>query len=145
MSSLHDFELQNMQTIPPGYIPVNLSTKGKLGAPKEFHIRNFKMKDIMALSLTEQSDLPERVVQVLNDMIFEDVDVSNWHEKEVEETLVYVYMTFFDPVIRNVPFIVTDKNIKLKNGKLGDIAPTMLEILGLEQPVEMTGESLIEK
>ena len=44
-----------------------------------------------------------------------------------------------------VPFIVTDKNIKLKNGKLGDIAPTMLEILGLEQPVEMTGESLIEK
>ena len=37
------------------------------------------------------------------------------------------------------------KNIKLKNGKLGDIAPTMLEILGLEQPVEMTGESLIEK
>ena len=44
-----------------------------------------------------------------------------------------------------VPFIVTDKNIKLKNGKLGDIAPTMLEILGLKQPVEMTGESLIEK
>ena len=44
-----------------------------------------------------------------------------------------------------VPFIVTDKNIKLKKGKLGDIAPTMLEILGLEQPVEMTGESLIEK
>ena len=43
-----------------------------------------------------------------------------------------------------VPFIVTDKNIKLKNGKLGDIAPTMLEILGLEHPVEMTRESLIE-
>lgn len=120
MSSLRDFEEQNVQTIPPGYIPVNLSTKGKLGAPKEFHIRNFKMKDIMALSLTEQNDLPERIVQVLNDMILEDVDVANWHEKEVEETLVYVYMTFFDPVIRNVPFIVTDEDKKylIENNQL---------------------------
>ena len=33
----------------------------------------------------------------------------------------------------------------LKGGKLADIAPTMLEILNLEQPAEMTGESLIEK
>lgn len=36
------------------------------------------------------------------------------------------------------------KSLKLKrNGKLGDIAPTLLEIMGLEQPKEMTGESLI--
>lgn len=45
-----------------------------------------------------------------------------------------------------VPFIVTDKNVKLRTngGNLGDIAPTMLKLLGLEQPKEMTGESLIE-
>lgn len=30
-------------------------------------------------------------------------------------------------------------------GKLSDIAPTMLELLGIEKPVDMTGESLIEK
>jgi len=36
------------------------------------------------------------------------------------------------------------KNHKLKtNGKLCDIAPTMLEILGIEKPVEMEGSSLI--
>ncbi len=44
-----------------------------------------------------------------------------------------------------VPFIVTDSNYKLKDGKLGDIAPTILEIMGLEIPKEMTGESLIIK
>lgn len=33
----------------------------------------------------------------------------------------------------------------LKEGKLADIAPTMLELLGLDKPVEMTGESLIVK
>ena len=35
-------------------------------------------------------------------------------------------------------------NVKLKEGKLADLAPTMLEIMGLEKPVEMTGESIIE-
>ena len=44
-----------------------------------------------------------------------------------------------------VPFIITRKNINLKNGKLADIAPTMLELLNLEKPTEMTGVSLIEK
>jgi len=44
-----------------------------------------------------------------------------------------------------VPFIITDKNAKLRTngGNLGDIAPTMLKLLGLEQPQEMTGVSLI--
>ena len=36
------------------------------------------------------------------------------------------------------------QNKKLKEGRLADLAPTMLEILGLEKPAEMTGESLIE-
>ncbi|MCT4554520.1 MAG: 2,3-bisphosphoglycerate-independent phosphoglycerate mutase [Pelagimonas sp.] len=32
---------------------------------------------------------------------------------------------------------------KLKSGRLADVAPTLLELMGLEQPKEMTGESLI--
>ena len=35
------------------------------------------------------------------------------------------------------------ENVKLKEGKLADLAPTMLEIMGLEKPQEMTGESII--
>ena len=34
-------------------------------------------------------------------------------------------------------------NAKLKEGKLADLAPTMLDIMGLEKPAEMTGESII--
>jgi len=44
-----------------------------------------------------------------------------------------------------VPFIVLDKNIKLKDGKLGDIAVTMLDLMELDIPKEMTGNSLIER
>ena len=43
-----------------------------------------------------------------------------------------------------VPLVITDKDLRLKDGgKLCDIAPTMLNILGLAQPEEMTGENLI--
>ena len=43
-----------------------------------------------------------------------------------------------------VPFIVVNKDCNLREGgKLCDIAPTMLEILGLEQPKDMDGVSLI--
>ena len=44
-----------------------------------------------------------------------------------------------------VPFIVTKEGINLQPGKLGDIAPTILELMNLEIPEEMTGNSLIQK
>lgn len=44
-----------------------------------------------------------------------------------------------------VPFIyVTDNNsATVKDGRLADVAPSILHILGLEQPADMTGENLI--
>jgi 2,3-bisphosphoglycerate-independent phosphoglycerate mutase len=47
-----------------------------------------------------------------------------------------------------VPLILVDdrrKGARLRPGILADIAPTMLDILGLPQPPEMTGKSLIEQ
>lgn len=44
-----------------------------------------------------------------------------------------------------VPFIVLDTNIKLIDGKLSNIAPTILDIMGLEKPKEMGENSLILK
>ncbi len=43
-----------------------------------------------------------------------------------------------------VPFVVVGYDCKLREGgRLADIAPTMLDILGLEQPAEMDGKTLI--
>ncbi|CDZ24298.1 2,3-bisphosphoglycerate-independent phosphoglycerate mutase [[Clostridium] cellulosi] len=45
-----------------------------------------------------------------------------------------------------VPFAVVGKDCELRDGgRLADIAPTMLEIMGIDIPSEMTGESLIKK
>ena len=42
-----------------------------------------------------------------------------------------------------VPFIICNKNYHVHDGKLADIAPTILKIMDLKVPEEMTGEPLI--
>ena len=43
-----------------------------------------------------------------------------------------------------VPLILLDKDIKeIKSGKLGDIAPTILKLMGIEKPELMTQDSLV--
>ncbi|MBP3473696.1 MAG: 2,3-bisphosphoglycerate-independent phosphoglycerate mutase [Alistipes sp.] len=44
-----------------------------------------------------------------------------------------------------VPIVVVSDRVKsVKNGILADVAPTVLKLMGLEQPAEMTGEALVE-
>ncbi len=43
-----------------------------------------------------------------------------------------------------VPLAVCGADVQLKKGRLADLAPTILDLMGLEKPVEMTGESLIQ-
>ena len=44
-----------------------------------------------------------------------------------------------------VPFIVVDKDVKsVENGILADIAPTILKLMGVEQPAAMTGKNLVK-
>ncbi len=48
--------------------------------------------------------------------------------------------------VNPVPFILVDdkrRNARLRSGRLGDIAPTILHIMGIEKPEQMTGVSLL--
>ncbi|MBO5971615.1 MAG: 2,3-bisphosphoglycerate-independent phosphoglycerate mutase [Alistipes sp.] len=40
--------------------------------------------------------------------------------------------------------VVSDRVSKVKDGILADVAPTVLDLMGLSKPAEMTGESLVE-
>ncbi len=46
-----------------------------------------------------------------------------------------------------VPFILAQKDIEwnVEHGKLGDIAPTILTLMGIEIPTEMTGNIIVQK
>ena len=43
-----------------------------------------------------------------------------------------------------VPCIITKENIEIRDGILADVAPTMLELMNIDIPQEMTGQSLIK-
>ena len=49
--------------------------------------------------------------------------------------------------LNKVPFVMANAeeglSLKKQDGVLGDVAPTILDIMGLEQPKEMTGTSLL--
>ncbi|CAD2078991.1 2,3-bisphosphoglycerate-independent phosphoglycerate mutase [Jeotgalicoccus coquinae] len=48
--------------------------------------------------------------------------------------------------VNPVPVIVTDKEVMLREGgRLADLAPTMLDIMNINQPEDMTGKSLLIK
>ncbi|MDD2494545.1 MAG: 2,3-bisphosphoglycerate-independent phosphoglycerate mutase [Tissierellia bacterium] len=68
-------------------------------------------------------------------------DHGNCEEMLDKETLTKITAH----TTNKVPFILvqSNKNVKLKEGILADVAPTLLDIMELEKPAEMTGESLI--
>ena len=42
-----------------------------------------------------------------------------------------------------VPFCIIGADVRLRDGRLSDIAPTMLDLMGLNKPAEMDGKTLI--
>jgi hypothetical protein len=114
-------EARVMSEVPLGYVGIELSTKGKVGAPKIFHIRNFRITDLVNISLTSQDDLPETICNLLDDMIFEkNVSVRDWHEKEVTELIVRLYMIYFSPVLENIDFEPLDEDWEFLKKDVGE-------------------------
>ena len=112
---------KNLASVPPGYIEVALSTKGRVGAPAIVHVRNFTVGELLELSLTTDTDLPRRLISTLNKAIYEDTDVANWHESEIEELLIYIYAEFYKSTLDSVEFPLLEEDYEfVKNGPDGE-------------------------
>jgi hypothetical protein len=106
-------ETMRKEDVPEGYFKVELSTKGLLGAPSEFHMRNFDTTDLMNLALTDSSDIQEKVAKMLDSLILEEgVSVLDFHEKEVIETLVRLYQYFYSDMINEAEFPWNEDDLK---------------------------------
>ena len=103
-------EVKTAMNVPAGYVEVRLSTKGRVGAPAVVHVRNFKISDIIALSMSDRTNIPIRLINILNEAILEDTDVANWHEKEIEELMVYIFLQFYSGVLKDIQFPVNDED-----------------------------------
>ena len=109
------------EEIPEGYISIELSTKGKLGAPKKFHTRNFDTADLLNLALSEDEELPEKVAKMLDNLILEkDVSVMKFHEKEVVEYLVRLYQAFYSNDLKDIDFPWGEEDIEFLKNQFGE-------------------------
>ena len=115
-------KVKNEIEVPAGYIKIELSTKGKVGAPAVFHMRNFTTEDLMDLALTDEQEIPIQVVKKMQEIIWEPeevCDVKKFHEKEVTEALFILYKTFYSSMLPEVDWELTDEDkeyLAEKNG-----------------------------
>ncbi len=85
----------------------------------------------------------EKAIKNVGGVLLVTADHGN-AEKMVDETTGQPYTAHTVGKVQAI--LVNDSNTKeLKDGKLADIAPTMLELLGIKQPKEMTGTSLLKR
>lgn len=83
-----------------------------------------------------------RLVPVLIDKGYEVVIIADHGNADImrkpDGSPHTAHTTNMVPVI-----LVSDRYQKIKSGKLGDVAPTLLHLMGLERPSEMTGQVLV--
>lgn len=101
--------------IPAGYSTIELSTEGRFKgrAPAKFHMRNFDVTETMKLGGMEKRDIPIKVPEMINELIYEDgVSINDFLEVEAAETMARFYASFYQTVIRDVDYTVTEEDKK---------------------------------
>lgn len=68
-------------------------------------------------------------------------DNSIMQNPEIQSAYSYAHSTNPVPFI----YVTANTNARVQNGVLADVAPTILHIMGLQQPQEMTGQCLINE
>ena len=104
---------------------------------KEFKNPELKLiSNVTALPIETDGDIKD----LLYKQIFSQV---RWRE-----TVEYMINNDNSPntahTINKVPvFLINSKYKKIKSGKLADVAPTILSLMNIEKPQEMTGKNLL--
>ncbi len=121
----------------------------------DFYVINFANPDMVGHTGKEPAAI--KAVETLDECLGKIVDAALAKDGTVlitadhgncEEMLDADGHPHTQHTLNPVPFLVIDKqlkDIKLKDGRLCDVAPTILELMEIEKPKEMTGESLITK
>lgn len=136
--SVTEAVIKNFKEENPHFITLNFANPDILG-----HTGNIKAT-IKAIEFIDHC-LAKIIKEIsgLNGTIIVTADHGNAEKMiELENGEIYTGHT-----TNPVPFILvseTAKRKKLREGILGDVAPTILEIMDLEKPEEMTGQSLLK-
>lgn len=104
-------EKKNKQP-PKNYLPVKLSSLGKLTAPRKIHVRNYNGADARELALSDEENVLETILDILKGMIWEDVNPEELHEKELEEIMMNIYVNFWSSSLVDYPYPYTEEELQ---------------------------------
>jgi hypothetical protein len=127
--------------VPSNYIKVKLSSRGKLSAPPILHVRNYNFDE--ALMLADMNDTNERdiIIEVLNNLIFEDFDATLLHPQEALEILLNILGAWWSPKVEGLRYYVdetlTGKELDAKsNISTAEFPISSIKTVGLKKEVQ---------
>jgi hypothetical protein len=137
-------EVKESQTklVPAGYIPIKLSSVGKLGIPSILHIRDYSFEEALAIADIDENNETEVIVQVLNSVIFEDIDAGDLHKNDVLEILMTILGTWYSPKLEDMPYYLNPdldrKDLRTKENIGKAIIPfSQIKTTSLEEKVNL--------
>ena len=97
--------------VPSGYMPITLSSNGKLGVPRKIHVRNYNGQDALDLAMVTEEDVFDTLVNILSGMIYEDIDTDQLHEEDFQEIMLNIFFNFWSSSIE-YPYEPLEEELK---------------------------------
>lgn len=97
---------ENAKSVPSGYIKVKLSSLGKLGLPEVVHVRDYRFEEALMLAEMTDDNYVEVLIQVMNSVIFEDIDIGKGHRQDLLEIMLSIYGTWYSPTLDSFRYYV---------------------------------------
>ncbi len=137
--------------VSAGYIPVKLSSVGKLGVPAILHVRDYTFEEAMKLSeITEETEL-QTICEVLKSVIFEDINPGDLHKQDILEILMNIQNNWYFKTIENFPYVIDeslpkDKLYKKENVSRATIPLSSIKTKplkeGMKLPITIKNETI---
>lgn len=99
-------KVEKAVTIPSDYLTIKLSSLGKLGFPAIVHVRDYTFEEAIKMAELSEENVTEVLIDILNNVIFEDVDIRNAHRQDILEILLSIYGTWYSATLENFRYFV---------------------------------------
>lgn len=101
-------KVEQEKTVPSGYIEVKLSSLGKLGLPPVVHVRDYTYEEALQMVEMQEEKITEGMIGILNNVVFEDIDMGKAHIEDATEILLSIYGTWYAPTLEVFKYYVNE-------------------------------------
>ncbi len=103
---------ENLSDVPLNHIFIDLKSKGRLSMPERIHVRNFNTEESLEIG-SHLTSLEEKkaTIKLLNNIIHEDVDASEFTDDEIIEIMLTIYANYYGSVLVDYSYPINDEEM----------------------------------